>query len=393
MEKRRLGSVSPAREHQRRPQLSKSAKAAPTMIVPALPRLPASGGHQPSCAAPAAACHRHCQGPARRRWPPAGPVAWRREHRPARWSGSKVAVCRSSPAAGEPAHRGPHVGQPLFCCALAMEVRHCPGLLQVPRGQLLGAGEHAGLRARARNISTAHLGRACVWPLMATQAGGGPRPGPGISSLVRAVRAPSKAGHPHDMAPSRHGTLTTWHPSKTWAAAGVRRPRWPSQARGGVLGCPLCGEPGGRHLFLDLPQNDTLVLLAGVEPRAQIDVVTVQATQLGDDLVQELVNLTFVVAATKLSRSEVFAEDILGHERHVVTSVESVRGRNAGWEPNGSHHGWYGSAVSYGSDCRRRSAKETIRIRTRNARSRRTPPKDSGGIMRRKNFSGGSVTV
>jgi len=207
MEKRRLGSVSPAREHQRRPQLSKSAKAAPTMIVPALPRLPASGGHQPSCAAPAAACHRHCQGPARRRWPPAGPVAWRREHRPARWSGSKVAVCRSSPAAGEPAHRGPHVGQPLFCCALAMEVRHCPGLLQVPRGQLLGAGEHAGLRARARNISTAHLGRACVWPLMATQAGGGPRPGPGISSLV-ACRPGTLKGR----APSRHGTLTTWHP-------------------------------------------------------------------------------------------------------------------------------------------------------------------------------------
>jgi len=45
------------------------------------------------------------------------------------------------------------------------------------------------------------------------------------------------------------------------------------------------------------------------------------------------------------------------------------------------------------SDRRKLTAKETASISTKNAMSRRIAPNDSGGIRRRRNFSGGSVTV
>ena len=46
-----------------------------------------------------------------------------------------------------------------------------------------------------------------------------------------------------------------------------------------------------------------------------------QPPQLGDDLVEEVVDLLLVVATPELGRREVLVEDILGRERHVVTSV------------------------------------------------------------------------
>jgi hypothetical protein len=53
-------------------------------------------------------------------------------------------------------------------------------------------------------------------------------------------------------------------------------------------------------------------LLALGQLGAQVVVLRGQTTQLGDDLVQEVVHLALVVAAAELRGSEVLVEDILG---------------------------------------------------------------------------------
>ena len=68
-----------------------------------------------------------------------------------------------------------------------------------------------------------------------------------------------------------------------------------------------------------------LALAALLQLAAQVVALLGQPPQLGDDLVEEVVDLLLVVATPELGRREVLVEDILGSERHVVTSVEPVR--------------------------------------------------------------------
>jgi hypothetical protein len=68
-----------------------------------------------------------------------------------------------------------------------------------------------------------------------------------------------------------------------------------------------------------------LALAALGELGRQVVALLGQPPQLGDDLVEEVVDLLLVVAAPELGRREVLVEDILRSERHVVTSVEPVR--------------------------------------------------------------------
>src|ERR1035438_5042692 len=95
---------------------------------------------------------------------------------------------------------------------------------------------------------------------------------------------------------------------------------------GSILLCLLDRHSDGRDLVLGLRWDDSLALPAGLELFGQIVVVIGQTTQFNDNLVQEVVNLMFIVATTELSRGEILVEDILGHERHVVTSVDSFGG-------------------------------------------------------------------
>src|SRR5450631_866249 len=95
---------------------------------------------------------------------------------------------------------------------------------------------------------------------------------------------------------------------------------------GGLFLGLLGGDSRGRDLVLGTGGDDTPVLLAGLELSAQVLVLTAQTTKLDDDLIQEVVNLVLVITTTELSRGEILVEDILGHERHVVTSVDFVRG-------------------------------------------------------------------
>jgi hypothetical protein len=76
-----------------------------------------------------------------------------------------------------------------------------------------------------------------------------------------------------------------------------------TNASAAIPGCPFYEQPCGRVPLLGLQPDNTPVLLAGLEPHAQTVVVTAHRTQSDDDLVQELVDLTPVVAATKRSRA------------------------------------------------------------------------------------------
>src|ERR1035437_819431 len=96
--------------------------------------------------------------------------------------------------------------------------------------------------------------------------------------------------------------------------------------RGSILLCLLDRHPDGRHLVLGFRWDDSLALQTGLELFGQIVVVAGQTTHFNDNLVQEVVNLMFIVATTELSRGEILVKDILGHERHVVTSVDSFGG-------------------------------------------------------------------
>src|ERR1035437_2765400 len=97
-------------------------------------------------------------------------------------------------------------------------------------------------------------------------------------------------------------------------------------ASGGLLLCLLGRDSGGRDLVLGPGWDNTLVFHTALELFFQILVLTGQPTQFNDNLVQEVVDLMFIVATTELSRGEILVEDILGHERHVVTSVDSFGG-------------------------------------------------------------------
>ena len=261
--------------------------------------------------------------------------------------------------------------------------------------QLLRQREHASRRTHACGGSTGDLGSAEPFVLGSGGGGGGKR---GHGALVR-------------------GLLGCLHPHSRLRLCLLRIRLGLGYASGGVLFGLLCRHRGGCDLVLGLVlgrglgtdaaagrsgadrstggTGETLALLAGRELSAQIVVVTAQTPQLADDLVQEVVDLLLVVATAELCRSEILVEDILGRERHVVTSVEPVRGphhriADREWV---SRAGTGLRSVTGQSDCRRRSVKETASINTRKARSRRIDPNDSGGISRRRNFSGGSVTV
>src|SRR5665811_1843646 len=97
-------------------------------------------------------------------------------------------------------------------------------------------------------------------------------------------------------------------------------------ASGGVLFGLVGSRSGGRDLVLGPRRDDALFVLTGLELSAQVFVLTGQTTQLDDDLIQEVVYLMLVIATTELSRGEILVEDILGHERHVVTPVDSFGG-------------------------------------------------------------------
>ena len=86
------------------------------------------------------------------------------------------------------------------------------------------------------------------------------------------------------------------------------------------------GTDGCRADCSTLGNRDALALLASLELHAQVVIVGAQTTQLNDNLVEKVVDLLFVVATTKLSRGEMLVKDILGRERHVVTSVETGQG-------------------------------------------------------------------
>jgi hypothetical protein len=80
---------------------------------------------------------------------------------------------------------------------------------------------------------------------------------------------------------------------------------------GGLLLCLLGGDSRGRDLVLGTRRQDALVLLAGLELSAQVRVLTAQTTELDDDLIQEVVNLMFVITTTELSRGEILVDFIL----------------------------------------------------------------------------------
>jgi hypothetical protein len=193
------------------------------MIVPAPPRLPASGGHHPSCAASAAACHPSLSGAC------SAPLA-------SSWTSGLEAGAQTGAVVGLESRR-----LPVFACrGWAWPPRTSRGsaslLLCLGDGGAPLSWPPAGTpraafgRRRARrptSTSPQHQHRPprpCLCLVADGDTGRGwAAPGPG-NLVLGCVPSGTLKGR----APSRHGTLTTWHPSKTWFAAGVRRPRWPS---------------------------------------------------------------------------------------------------------------------------------------------------------------------
>jgi hypothetical protein len=76
-----------------------------------------------------------------------------------------------------------------------------------------------------------------------------------------------------------------------------------AHASAAFSGCPSYEQPCRRVPLIGLRPDYSAVLLAGPEPHSQTVVVTAHRTQSDDDLVQEHVDLTPVVAATKRRRA------------------------------------------------------------------------------------------